>query len=182
MEKENTTPDAVSQEKVKEETTETTSKNFEKMFNDQRIRAEIAEAKAKELTNENSELKDNPVLSEVEDDGEVDTLKKDLSEVKVKLAKSEVIDKYPQLKETWDKFEEFQQESDNKGMPLNTAAKAFLTENDLLVKPRKGLEKVTGGDKTPKPTGMTVEEVTKLRTTDFKKYRDMLKKGQIKIS
>ena len=98
-----------------------------------------------------------------------------------KLSKSEVIESHPELKESWSEFEKFREDEDNKGMNLKTAAKAFLVEKGLLNPQRKGLEKSTGGTKAPQTSGMTSDEVKKLRETDFKKYRDMLIKGQIKV-
>jgi hypothetical protein len=55
-------------------------------------------------------------------------------------------------------------------------------EKGLLEPVRKGLEKPTGGDRTPLSSGMSTEEVKSLRETDYKKYREMLKKGLIKFS
>jgi len=150
---------------------EVSSQNFE--------RAKKAEARIKELEKET--LSDNDKLSEI-DDEEISKLKDDLSTVKDELAKGKVLERYPDLKEVWSEFDEFRTDDENKGMNLNTAAKAFAIEKGLLEPNRKGLEKSTGGDKAPAPSGMTAEEVKNLRENDYNKYRDMLKKGQIKMS
>jgi hypothetical protein len=86
------------------------------------------------------------------------------------------------LKDKWEELEELRSQSENKGMNLRTAAKAFLVENGLLEAPRKGLEKTTGGPRVPVSSGMTAEDVRILRETNFKKYQEMLEKGQIKIT
>jgi len=106
----------------------------------------------------------------------------DLAELKAKQVKSEVLETYPQLKEVMGDFESFVADENNKGMSLKTAAKAFLTEKGLLDPTRKGLERPTGGDRAPAPTGtMTAEDAKKLRETDYKKYRELVKKGIIKV-
>ena len=143
------------------------SQNFE--------RAKKAEARVKEL-----ELLDNDSSSEFEDE-DVNQLKKDFSEIKAELGQSKLVKKYPQLEETWGDFEKYQQEPENAGMKLETAAKAFLVDKDLLGTRRKGLEKTTGGSKVPQSTGMSLEDIENIRKNDGPKYREMLKKGQIKF-
>lgn len=110
---------------------------------------------------------------------EIQTLKSELSEIKGNSSKKDVLIDYPILQDKWEEFEEFSLHPDNKGMNIKTAAKAFLVENGLFSAPRKGLEKPTGGDKSPKPLGMTAEDVKTLRETNFRKYTDLLAKGQI---
>ena len=92
-----------------------------------------------------------------------------------------MVKKYPQLEESWDDFDKYREDPENKGMKLETAAKAFLVDKGLLETKRKGLEKVTGGNKAPQTSGMSVEDIENLRKTDGKKYREMVKKGQIKF-
>lgn len=148
------------------------SQNFE--------RAKKAEREAKELQAKLDELTDNLVPSGNEED-ELPNLKSKLSAIEQKLAKSEVIDSFPALKEHWSDFEEFRGSNENVGMPLPTAAKAFLIEKGLLGATRKGLEKSTGGPRKPLSSGMTNDEVKDIRVNDPKKYRDMIKKGVIKF-
>lgn len=152
-------------------------KDYEQMFLDQRRRAEKAEEEAKELKERLQEQTFVP--SNNEDDS---SLRNELAEIKQKIAKQEVIETYPLLKESWRDFEAFQENPDNKGMNLKTAAKAFLVEKGILEPQRKGLEKTTGGTRQPIPSGMNPEEVAKLRTTNYEKYRKMVKNGEIKIS
>ena len=118
----------------------------------------------------------NPSVPSETEGEDISSLRAELAEVKTKQQRSEVIESYPALKEIWSDFEEFRLDSDNKGMNMRTAAKAFLTEKGLLEPKRKGLEKPTGGPRVPLLTGMTVEEVKHLRENDFKKYEKMLKK------
>lgn len=114
--------------------------------------------------------------------GEIEAMKSELSEVKAESAKKDVLLAYPVLKDKWAEFEEFRALPDNKGLNLRTAAKAFLVENGLLDVPRIGLEKPTGGPRTPAPSGMSAEDVKHLRETDFKKYQKLLMEGKLKIA
>jgi len=145
------------------------SQNFE--------RAKKAETENKTLR---EELQGNESSSENEDE-EVSGLKTRLSDVESELGQSKLVKKYPQLEESWDDFDKYREDPENKGMKLETAAKAFLVDKGLLETKRKGLEKVTGGNKAPQTSGMSVEDVENLRKTDGKKYREMVKKGQIKF-
>ncbi len=153
---------------------EVSSQNFE--------RAKKAEAQVKELQEklEQLQVEDDYISTEgpSEDYGR---LKSDLFEVKEKLAKAEVIEQYPALHSVWDEFNSFRDQDENKGLNIKTAAKAFMIEKELLEPARKGLEKSTGGDKGPTSQGMSDEDLKNLRENDFDKYRDMLKKGQIKF-
>ena len=115
------------------------------------------------------------------EDEEVSGLKTRLSDVESELGQSKLVKKYPQLEESWDDFDKYREDPENKGMKLETAAKAFLVDKGLLETKRKGLEKVTGGNKAPQTSGMSVEDIENLRKTDGKKYREMVKKGQIKF-
>lgn len=150
---------------------EVSSQNFE--------RAKKAEQRAKELEESLALLDTNPSYTGDEDVGK---LKSEIAEIKGKFAKSEVIEAHPVLKEIWNDFESFHAQEDNKGMSIKTAAKAFLTEKGLLDPVRKGLEKPTGGPRVPFTSGMSAEEAKKLRETDYKKYTEMLRKGQINVS
>lgn len=113
--------------------------------------------------------------------GQISNLKSELSEVKTELTKERLISTNPIFKEKWEEFEEFRSNPENKGMNMRTAAKAFLVENGLLEPTRKGLEKPTGGQRTPISSGMTADEVKTLRQTNYTKYKEMIQKGLIKI-
>ncbi|MEK9208256.1 MAG: hypothetical protein AAB922_07240 [Patescibacteria group bacterium] len=148
---------------------EVSSQNFE--------RAKKAESRVKEL----EDLEDINLNPEYEGEA-VKKVQSELSEIKGKLIQAEVKELYPQLKEVWEEFETFLNDDENKGMSIKTAAKAFLTEKGLLVPKRIGLEKPSGGPRVPISSGMSSEDVKKLRETNYRKYLDMLSKDQIKIS
>uniref|UniRef100_A0A6M3LCT4 Scaffolding protein n=1 Tax=viral metagenome TaxID=1070528 RepID=A0A6M3LCT4_9ZZZZ len=111
----------------------------------------------------------------------IDALESTLTETKQENAKRELQLSNPIFKDKWEEFEEFRQNPENKGMNMKTAAKAYLIENGLFEPARKGLEKTTGGPRIPPTSGMTADDVKTLRETNFKKYQEMLLKGQIKI-
>ena len=113
---------------------------------------------------------------------DIAALKVELAEIKRKQQRSEVLETYPELKDKWADFEEFRSDPENKGMAMRTAAKAFVVEKGLSGSPRPGLEKPTGGQRVPLTSGISVEDVKTLRETNYKKYLELLKKGQIKFS
>lgn len=113
------------------------------------------------------------------DDEKVKKMQVELSEVKEKLTNNEVKEAYPQLKEVWEEFQTFRTDEENKGMSIKTSAKAFLTEKGLLTPKRIGLEKPTGGTRTPVSTKMSNEDIKHLRETNYRKYVEMLSKGLI---
>lgn len=145
-------------------------------------RAKKAEGKVKELGGFETEVPAETVPSQTEDET-VGELQSTVAELQAKDEKREILETYPQLKDIWNDFEEFQNNPDNAGMKPLAAAKVFLSEKGGLDEQpkRKGLEKPTGGPKKPTSTGMSVEDLEKLRKSDGKKYREMLKKGQIKF-
>lgn len=148
------------------------SQNFERLRKEQERSAEL-EAQIAALQERPDPFGNN--------DEAIGKLQRELSEIKEKQQRSEVLEMYPQLKEVWDDFESYRTDESNRGMPLKTAAKAFMTEKGLLDPPRQGLERPTGGDRTPPQSGMTNEEVKKLRETDYPRYRELVKKGIIQV-
>ena len=146
------------------------------------------EREKRKLLEEKLALLESPVPSEevFSDEGkilekEISSLKSELSEVKTELTKKDLLIAYPILKEKATEFEEFRADPENAGMNLRTAAKAFLAENGLIDAPRRGLERPTGGTRVPLTSGMTVDDVKNLRETNYRRYQEMLMKGQIKI-
>lgn len=148
------------------------------------------------LEEENKQLRESLVPSEPPDEEvfsdegkllkkEISSLKSELSEVRGELTKAKVLEKYPILKEKWEEFEEFRLLSENKGMNLATAAKAFVVEKELLESPpqRKGLEKLTGGAREVpvSESGYTVEEVRKLREEQPKLWEKLVREKRLKI-
>lgn len=147
-----------------------------KSLQEERDKRRILETKVQEL----EESITSSVSSDTEEE-DLNSIKSEVADLKRKVQKSEVLETYPQLKDKWADFEEFRSDPENKGMNMRTAAKAFLAEKGLIEQPRKGLEKPTGGQRVPISSGMSVDEVKTLRETNYKKYVEMLKKGQIKI-
>ena len=174
---------------VEEPKTEETVTLSKKELDDLRHKAEVSsqnfervkkgDEKIKELESVLETLKANPVLSDEED--KIGKLESDITALKQNAAKNEVIETYPALKEVWSDFESFRAEPDNKGMNLKTAAKAFAVEKGLLDPQRKGLERAHGGTRQPIPSAMSPEDVKKLRETNYRKYAEMVQKGQINI-
>lgn len=133
-----------------------------------------------------AELEAAPSTAEFSEEGKL--LKKEIDDLKLTLSVREktdmlsnVISQNPVLKDKASEFDAYLQE--NPGMKIETAAKAFLIENDLFEapKPRKGLEKAGGGGRTPPSGELSIDEIDNLRTTNYRKYSDMVRKGQIKI-
>lgn len=151
-----------------------------------RIAQEQMKALEEELTNiKSSTTSDQEIFS---DEGkllqnQIKALEKVVLSSNSALVKQELLSAHPILKEKWFDFEDFCSKPENKGMSMTTAAKAYLIENELVSAPiRRGLEKPTGGNKIPpKSDKMTSEEIKTLRTTNYRKYQDMIRKGQIKL-
>ena len=143
-------------------------------------RAKKAEEKVDELQSRLDGLLNNPNPSG-DNSEEIGKLRSDIADLRGKYAKTEVLQAHPQLKELWSDFETFRDDPENKGMNLKTAAKAFLTEKGVLSPKRDGLERPTGGPRTPIQQGMSVDDVKHLRETNYKKYSEMVRKGLIKV-
>ena len=110
---------------------------------------------------------------------EAKALNAKINSLEDKIERKELEDKFPQLKELSAEFEEFRKEYPRtKG---ENVAKLFLQEKGLLEPTRKGLEKPTGGTRTPTAPEMTHDDIKHLRETNYKKYKDMLIKGLIKV-
>lgn len=151
---------------------------------EEREKRRLAEAKVAE---QEAELlaRNQPEADIYSDEGKV--LLTRISNIEIQLTSREeremlvsVQAKFPQIKDKQAEFEQFR--SENPGMKLETQAKAFLVENDLFEPTivRKGLEKSSGGGRVPVKEGMTQEEITKIRLENPRKFREMLKSGQIK--
>ncbi len=113
--------------------------------------------------------------------GEIIALKEKLSAKEKQESLSALETQFPALRDKAIEFEEFLAE--NTGMRIDTAAKAFLIEKDLLpTQPRKGLEKPSGGGRTPIKEGFTAEEVDNLRINNYPEYSKRIRNGTLKIS
>lgn len=124
-----------------------------------------------ELELEQAKNKNNPAPDEA--------LRRDVESMKQDLAKREVLEANPILKDKWNDLEAFRALPDNQGLSIKTAAKAFIIENNLSDLSRVGLESKTGGDRQPVNTGMTVEQAEELRKNNWRGYQDALQKGLI---
>lgn len=87
--------------------------------------------------------------------------------------------KFPELTGQEKSFREYTEKYP--GVDAETLAKSFLFDMDVEKKPRKGLEKPSGGTKVPASgEGFTAEEVARIRETDEKRYLELIKKGVLK--
>lgn len=147
-------------------------------------------AERKRLEAELEALKQNPTEPQGDvfsEEGKL--LKGEIAKLEAKIAASETAKKlesvqqtYPALLDKQNEFDEFLEL--NPGMKIETAAKAFLVENDLLEtpKPRKGLENASGGGRTPVVSeGMSAEEIDNLRNNNYREYSKRLRAGTLKI-
>jgi hypothetical protein len=132
-------------------------------------------------------LQETPQSNEVfSDEGlllkrEIDALKQAQAQKDEQIALSGLQSQFPAIKDKAAEFENFR--SENPGMRLETAAKAFLVENDLFEKPaRKGLESQSGGGRVAPKEGMSAEDVKDLRNNNFRKYAQLLREGKIKVN
>lgn len=109
-------------------------------------------------------------------------LEDQLAEIKDENAKKDLLITNPEIKEHLAEFEEYREDPENKGMNMNTAAKAFMVDKGLLKTKRTGLEKPTGSTREPSTVGkMTAADAKSLRETNFKKYQEMVINDQIQI-
>lgn len=140
----------------------------------------------KEAEAELQRLKDVPEGEVVSEEGRM--LQAEIRRLQAQVASSEesarltnLQTKFPVLKDKESEFKDFLSDPENRGMKIETAARAFLTENSLLETPpaRKGLERTTGGTRAPAKVGMTPEEMDDLRTTNYAEYRKRIKAGTL---
>ena|SRR3990167_9679004 len=182
QEQEPVIPEDITQKPAPQSGSKTDPNLLLKSLQEEREKRKLVEEELETLKSSN--LSDEEVVSDEGRilAGKIKTLETSLDELRSESAKKDVLIANPILKEKWNEFEEFRSDPENKGMNLRTAAKAFLVENGLIDVPRKGLEKPTGGTKTPLPSGtMTAQEAENLMKNDFKKYQELIRKGQLKI-
>lgn len=95
----------------------------------------------------------------------------------------QVLEAFPAIKGKEADFDAFRKDPANAGLSLATAAKGFVIEKGLSEIRRPGLEAPTGGAPAPVASGkMTPEEAEKLRMSNFKAYREALKRGDIQVA
>jgi hypothetical protein len=145
-------------------------------------RAKKAEQKAKELE---EQLAGQSTVSDPYEDedlrSKVNELSQKLATIEEKSHLDALVTQYPVLQEKFAEFDEYR--TTNPGMSIQTAAKAYLAEHDLLgqTPKRKGLEKAGGGQRTP-PTGkMTTDDAKRLRENNYTEYKKLLMAGKIQF-
>src|SRR3990167_7241733 len=104
-----------------------------------------------------------------------------LQTLEKKEQRREVETKYPVLVDKKTEFDEFLSDTENAVLSMEKAAKLFLAENGLLkANPKRvGLEQPTGGTKTPPATGISKDDIKRIRETEPRKYIQMLREGKI---
>lgn len=96
------------------------------------------------------------------------------------LEKAKILESYPELDGREKEFREFARKPTHRGVDLNILADAFLykEKGGIMPKSKKGsvLEPGRGGPRQepPKKKKMTPEELSILRKTDFKKYKQII--------
>ena len=158
---------------------QTPSENlYAALAEERRLRKEAED----KLTNINTTIPSDEAYS---DEGrvlktQISTLEEKISRIEEEKNLEKLYNQYPLLREKSAEFSEFRM-TEHPRAKIESVAKLYLVENGLLEPKRVGLEKPTGGTKTPPTSGMAVEDIKRLRETNFKKYQDMILKGQIKI-
>jgi hypothetical protein len=85
---------------------------------------------------------------------------------------------YPQVKDKASEFNEFRAEY--QGVSMDKVAKLFISEHDLSEgTKRKGLERAGGGTRKVPVQGLATDDLTRLRTTNFKEYVKLIKSGKL---
>lgn len=113
---------------------------------------------------------------------QIATLEGVIADTNAKMAQRDLEAKFPVLKDKAAEFEAYRADPKNAGMSLETAAKAFLVDNNLLETPptRKGIERPSGGGRNATPQGWTLASIEELRNSNFRKYSQLLKEGAFK--
>lgn len=186
-------------EKLKEEKSEmpqrgekTPERNLYGAVSEERQMRREAEKRAEELELRIKELERTaykqlqPIVQDDEvfsDEGKtlkrtIDTLASQFKSVEEQLSKERLFTQYPEIREVSDDFEDFRKEYD--GFPLEKVAKLFLAEKGITKSPaRKGLEKANGGNKAPVSSGMSEDELKRMRESNPRKYLKIIKEGKI---
>lgn len=111
--------------------------------------------------------------------GEIDSLRTTVQKLEDEKLLEKTLVQFPLLKDFKGEFETFR--TDFPRHKLENVAKLFLAEKGLIgSETRIGLEKPTGGDKTPQKSGITSDELKDLRTNNFKKYQQMVSEGKLR--
>lgn len=152
------------------------------LHEERRLRKE-AEATIKTL--QSSSVIPTIPVEDMSDEGKelskkINTLESELGSMKMERELTAVFAQFPVLIGKEAEFETFR--ATKQGYSLTDAARLFIAENSLTPeKPaRKGLEKGTGGNKTPTPAGkVTAAEFDRLRTTQPRLFAQMIRDGRL---
>ncbi len=90
----------------------------------------------------------------------------------------------PSLQGRESQFKEYASKPSHRGAPMDVLVDAFLHKSTSQPKPKTdpkpGLETASGGPKEPaKPKKVSLEEAKVIRETDYKRYLELVKTGQI---
>src|SRR3990167_4525852 len=144
---------------------------------EERTKTELLEQSLAEREQELSEIKSS--LAPEEEDPKFSALSKQVKELQEERELDSVIAQNPLLKELRSELQEFRTKEHPRAK-IASVAKVFLAEKGLLEPTRQGLERPTGGDRTPAKTGLTNDEVAELRKTNYRKYMELVKSGALK--
>lgn len=116
--------------------------------------------------------------SEFSEEGQI--LNKKIESLTDELAVKDLTMSYPVLKDKVTEFNEFRKAYP--GVSLNDVAELYLSKNGLVEAPRppKGLEQASGGTRAPATQGYTAEEMDNIRTTDYRRFKELLQTGAFK--
>lgn len=148
-------------------------------------------SKRKELELQLEELKASKA-SQTQDDeyisdegrllgSKISALEKRIKDYEKKETERTVLLKYPQINDKLDEFQEFVEAPENTGIDLERVAKLFVVEKGLNEEApkRKGLEKATSGGKQPQSSGISADDLKRMRENEPRKYIKMLREGRI---
>jgi hypothetical protein len=114
----------------------------------------------------------------------ISKLEQIILETKRKEEERLVLEKYPQIKDKKDEFDEYLADPENQGLNFERVAKLFVVEKGLAeTEPkRKGLEKPTGGATTKnQPSGTSAADLKRLRENEPRKYERLIREGRVDL-
>jgi len=154
---------------------EVSSQNYE--------RAKKAEKELKELKKAQESLSDDAPYEVEATKGDLKTLEARLKASEERETRRELESRHPVLQDKKEDFDEFLEDDAYASLPIDKAATLFMAERGLLNSSpeRKGLEKATGGATTPPTSGLTQDDLKRLREEEPRKYIKMIQDGKINL-
>jgi hypothetical protein len=132
------------------------------------------------------QLKERGEMSVLSDEGrilqnQIEELKRQQKVKEEETTLSRLISSFPALKDKASDFDEYRNLPENDGVNVETLAKAFLVDRNLIGSPapRKGLEEPAGGGRVPPKQGRTEQEVSELRSGNYRQYLKELRAGTL---